>query len=408
MYPLSYLLTRGKWIRLNRYAIKITHFPMLLIIFLFERLYLRPRSFVPNDLLLTRTQSIETIRGELPAIALGKQRSVSGAIFSKLRRDSQTFQRREQVLSQVFSTTQHARRLQGYGSNARHQPRVDDWFKKLPDRFMSPGGNITSNDNTPDQTRARNSYFGTSIHQRISNADNGIYRRTAPIRTSMRNPSGRLVSGVSSRNTVQSDPEDSIPFEAGISRELRKRQRPSFTSTNIAHKLEEEDAEYDQAVEVDADAEHSDEDTSARTITAMSSTNTTPCHRRNESQQTVRKLDMRGRPNESTISSLMKPKAIAPKNIRQNANYSMRSRKDFDEPLGGVPSSLATQLAAHGGGGEALDDDVLSRLLVSRIERIESSVNTRIENVERLLGQLTAELRKSRKAEGPGADTPLI
>ncbi|ODQ52141.1 hypothetical protein SAICODRAFT_26201 [Saitoella complicata NRRL Y-17804] len=111
--PLALFMSRYRFIRMNRLLIKVTHFPILLTIYLNERFYLRPQAFDLKDLMLSRTRSIETLTNgfeesqQRARRGLGNRQSrvFSGMskVVGRLRKGSMGgVQEREDLLREVF------------------------------------------------------------------------------------------------------------------------------------------------------------------------------------------------------------------------------------------------------------------------------------------------------------------
>ncbi|BFZ58953.1 hypothetical protein PYCC9005_006021 [Savitreella phatthalungensis] len=147
--PLIFIMPRESWIRLNRYFIKVLHFPALAAIYLYERFYLRPRAFVPADLLLTRSVSIETMQNGGIDITTGHRQPSTG-FFSRRRESDAAQQFSQSVLQQVFAGNTSRRQQKpgmadffansghGIASVRRngppkhaHDPRTDDWVNQV-------------------------------------------------------------------------------------------------------------------------------------------------------------------------------------------------------------------------------------------------------------------------------------
>lgn len=386
--PLALVMPRPKWIRLNRYFIKFTHFPMLAAIYLFERFYLRPRAFVPQDLLLANAASSETLR--LPHSVEGG-RTLSGHFFGRrLRRGSDAQARSsEEVLQQVFNNTQHARRQQGYGAyTARKDPpggkRTNDWVTRLPEEVFSPGGQQTPSDGTPEQLR-KTSYFDgkrPALSKRSATAA-GLTTRWTPSTTIKERPistGSRLTSG------AHSDPEDFASMlgspKSPAAIKFAPQRRPTMDST-IDPELRAKDIDSgDDEMDEDAIAEESNAETETE-IEKPTPRVESPFKQARENRSTARV------PRTTDLAR------SAPRPIR--VRQPPRRRDSGDVPTN-LSSSLATQLAAHGGTGG--DDELLQRMLLNRIEGIESAMkggNSRIERMEGMISQLLQELKRSSK-----------
>ncbi|KAL8657574.1 MAG: hypothetical protein Q9226_001784 [Calogaya cf. arnoldii] len=95
--PLRFVLPFRKFVRINRTAIKVTHFPILFLIYAYEKLVLRRQTFDSTDLVMQRGR---TRNMEAPATGLqlfspnhGRLREPSVATFHKDRALAEVFRR---------------------------------------------------------------------------------------------------------------------------------------------------------------------------------------------------------------------------------------------------------------------------------------------------------------------------
>jgi Ion transport protein len=128
--PLRFCMPFRTFVYLNRTMIKATHFPILLGIFIYERLILSPRASEPTDLIEQRGRQTD-----VPAFSLPQ-----GALFSpgaRLREPSVVTYHKEQVLNEVFRR-QHSnsRGRVHYGDDGSKQDRfktaaVRNWMHNM-------------------------------------------------------------------------------------------------------------------------------------------------------------------------------------------------------------------------------------------------------------------------------------
>lgn len=446
--PLVLVMPRAKWIRLNRYFIKFTHFPMLLSIYLFERFYLRPRAFVPQDLLLNKPASNEALR--LPLVTEGG-RSISGHFFGrKIRKGSDVQQRdSEEALQQVFNKTQHARRQLGYGTvkptpahNQAGGKRTNDWVERLPDSVFSPADTQrvpqTPSDGTPEQVRKSGGYFDLGPTQRPPNkrsatAAGNLNSRWLPstaIRERPYSSGSRVTSG------AQSDPEDfqsmvGSPLSPGLKFSRNRGQRRPTMESTVDPELRAKDIDSgDDEMDEGAIAEETDGDeteteapgvihSGARADSAGTLKAPTYASPGRPSRQTPQGSKSRASGRRTNDQANSTSRAInlptytrsidatlrnvaqsAPRSIRQPKNY---KRRESGDVLPDLSSSLATQLAAHNrhNGGDD-EDGFLQRMLLGRVDGIEGAMkggNERIERIEGILSELVQEMKRARKQQ---------
>ncbi|KAI9679403.1 MAG: hypothetical protein M1817_005425 [Caeruleum heppii] len=94
--PLRYFMSFRRFVRLNRHVIKVTHFPVLLAIYLYERVILRHVAVEPTDLIDARGRFRDRL-------ALPHRASVN--LFSpqsRMRQESVLGFRKDQALDEVF------------------------------------------------------------------------------------------------------------------------------------------------------------------------------------------------------------------------------------------------------------------------------------------------------------------
>lgn len=413
--PLALVMPRPRWIRLNRYFIKFTHFPMLAAIYTFERFYLRPRAFVPQDLLLARTVSLDPTRGA----SLGDGiRSISGNFFGRRnRRGSEVYQKNsEEVLQQVFNNTHHARRQQGYGTMrpGLHSQlggrRTNDWVTHLPENPFSPGD---MSDGSPEQAR-KISYFDGGPPRRPKarkTATSGMLPRKYP-GTVQKDQRAPPISRLNSASGAKSDPEDfsiqGSPKSPNIKFVTPARNRSSRRATeestiDPANRAIDFDSGDD---EMDEHAIHEESDDSEREVdrpvsgelqdgTTMKKQhiNTSSLAKARQGANLADPWTSKGRPQAGQRTESKNTARSVPKTIRPPKD-SGRSRGNEDMP--NYSSSLATQLAAQDGD----QSDLLSRIVMSRVDGIESVVkggHERIRKLEESVTELVRELRRARQ-----------
>lgn len=138
LHPLRYLVPFKKFIRINRLAVKITHFPILLVIFLYERQLLQNSILRENE----RLGQEQTPRPATLA-AMQKPRDTDTAeptIFSPVarrlrRRESMGSQMQAKVLEEVFRKP--FRPLTATTAGEAEGNDVDSWMNGVADATPS-------------------------------------------------------------------------------------------------------------------------------------------------------------------------------------------------------------------------------------------------------------------------------
>ncbi|QSL66709.1 hypothetical protein MERGE_001093 [Pneumocystis wakefieldiae] len=138
IYPLVYILSKQSYMKLNWYVIKITHFPILFTIFLYERFCLGQKTFDTTELGLSRTKSIDTIDNDYFGAFVKESRVPSSMLKRKCRRDSLAVQMRNQLLDQVFKIPYNSLKnnKKSYSKNSIGDYTIDKWL-------MSPSRTFT-------------------------------------------------------------------------------------------------------------------------------------------------------------------------------------------------------------------------------------------------------------------------
>ncbi|EMR11251.1 hypothetical protein PNEG_00282 [Pneumocystis murina B123] len=130
IYPLVYILSKQSYMKLNWYVIKITHFPILFTIFLYERFCLRQKTFSTTELGLSRAKSIDTIDNDYFGTFVKENRAASAVLKRKSRCDSLAVQMRDQLLDHVFKIPYNTFKNNGknYSKNSIGDYTIDKWL----------------------------------------------------------------------------------------------------------------------------------------------------------------------------------------------------------------------------------------------------------------------------------------
>ncbi|KAI5805018.1 cation channel family transporter [Geopyxis carbonaria] len=129
LHPLRYFLPFRKYVRVNRQIVKITHFPILLIIYLYESTILRGSIFTPGDVI---TNQKPVPRDTIAAMRKSEEDTglLSPVVRRRLRRDSVGSRRQERVLEEVF-------RKPYLGATARMSVKGDDQEGQVVNTWMN-------------------------------------------------------------------------------------------------------------------------------------------------------------------------------------------------------------------------------------------------------------------------------
>lgn len=142
LMPLRYCMPLRQFVWLNRTVIKVTHFPVLFCIYLYERLWLAPTMFEPTDLIENPTR--------------GRERNLSFAdpsnrtVFSpnvRVREESVAGFHKDRALEEVFRRMPEPATLRTQRRNERHkaQTAIRNWM----DQHVAEDGEGGSATNWP-------------------------------------------------------------------------------------------------------------------------------------------------------------------------------------------------------------------------------------------------------------------
>ena len=130
--PLRYMVPFRRYVKINRTVIKVTHFPVLFAIYLYERIFLRGAAFEPTDLVENRDQ------GQQKAAALGfDDPKKAFSLFSptnRLRAGSVASFHKDQALDEVFRRPYRDTSRQGGRQLSERRKTthvVDNWMQGM-------------------------------------------------------------------------------------------------------------------------------------------------------------------------------------------------------------------------------------------------------------------------------------
>jgi hypothetical protein len=127
LIPLRYCMPLKQFVWLNRTIIKVTHFPLLLCIYLYERFWLAPSMFEPTDLVENHGRSRRRA-----TISFGDVANRT-AIFSpniRMREESVSGFQKDRALEEVFRRVPDSATLRTQRRNERHkaQNAIRNWM----------------------------------------------------------------------------------------------------------------------------------------------------------------------------------------------------------------------------------------------------------------------------------------
>lgn len=195
--PLRYLMPFRQFVKLNRYVIKITHFPLLFSIYAYEQLFLARSVYEPTDLIENRGR--------------GRNRTISfmdpnrGGIFSpsiRIHQESVAGFQKDRALDEVFRLTPRGHLRSTMKSQERRSSAVNHWMDQHDDTASPP----------PEQDR--------SILDRLERKKQASRQATASI--IRRDRLSRQLSGTRSAG---SDPGDFLSVGRGPPRDFEYHHR---------------------------------------------------------------------------------------------------------------------------------------------------------------------------------------
>lgn len=219
--PLRFLIPFRQFVRLNRTVIKVTHFPILYIIYVYESTILQKTSFEPTDLVEQRGRP----GTEGPFFeARGGNLSLFSPRQHRLREHSVATLRKDRALDEVFRRPFRDTMIRNIEkSNERRKTSnvVNSWMQNMgPDGTASPP--VEQDRAIVDRLEAR----------RLAHRQSHLHL-PRPRRESMRNFTEATMS-------VMSDPED-----FGGTWATHRRKKYDLPSSNLNHLAEQTDADGD-------------------------------------------------------------------------------------------------------------------------------------------------------------------
>jgi hypothetical protein len=189
LIPVKYTMPFKKFLRMNRWVIKLTHIPILFTIFTYERLLLSNLAYAPTDLVERRGR--QGLVEPVPAFSV---RGPADMFSPRLREPSVTTFHKDRALEEVFRRPYRDSSIQApsqYPTGRRNSSNVvSDWMKRMGD----------DDEQQPPQEDTR------SVLDRLEsrNANKPYLRRTKTVGQSRRR------HPLASTRTVASDPDELV------------------------------------------------------------------------------------------------------------------------------------------------------------------------------------------------------
>ena len=220
--PLRYIIPFRPFVRLNRTVIKVTHFPVLFIIYAYERIILQGAAFEPTDLIENRGRPGARVKGsEGPGAGL----NLISPRAHRLREPSVATANKDRALAEVFR--QPYRGNTGRRTQKSHERRnvVNNWMSEMgPNGTASPP--VEQDRSVVDRLEAR----------RLA------HRRSLALM--LRRQGGRGRSFTEATMSAVSDPEEFV--SGGVTRRPLHRHESSDLPTMSMNDLPEQtDADGD-------------------------------------------------------------------------------------------------------------------------------------------------------------------
>ncbi|ROW16657.1 hypothetical protein VPNG_01700 [Cytospora leucostoma] len=153
--PLRYFMPLRHFVWLNRTIIKITHFPLLLCIFLYEKYILSPSMFEPTD--FVDNPGLGRVR------ALSINPTGRSALFSptiRIREESVAGFQQDRALEEVFRRTPASLRTHRMDERKRTHNAVRNWMDQNEAIPESPNNNYSTIDSRAQQEWGRKLSLG--------------------------------------------------------------------------------------------------------------------------------------------------------------------------------------------------------------------------------------------------------
>ncbi|KAK3487787.1 uncharacterized protein B0T23DRAFT_214339 [Neurospora hispaniola] len=166
--PLRFLMPMRQFVWLNRTVIKATHFPLLLIIFIYERFILAPSMYEPTDLVENPGRS----RHRAVSIVDPASRTALFSPSLRIREESLVGFQKDRALEEVFRRAPDSATIRTQRRNERRktQNAIRTWMDQQDGTFTSPH-DYGAVDNRPAQDWQRRMSMVREQPKRFSGHD---------------------------------------------------------------------------------------------------------------------------------------------------------------------------------------------------------------------------------------------
>jgi hypothetical protein len=232
LIPIKYTMPFKKFLRMNRLVIKLTHIPILFIIFVYERLLLSNLAYGPTDLVEQRGR-----QGSVDPVPAFSLRGPVDLFSPRLREPSVATFHKDRALEEVFRRPYRDSSIQApsqYPTGRRKSSNVvSDWMKKMEndDEQQSPQEDTRS---VLDRLEGRN---GSRPYLRRTKTA-GMTRRKHPL---------------AATRAIMSDPDETT---VNFTRPIVEEEEPDMDIEEVP-----------QQTDADADGEDEDDHASSAQIT---------------------------------------------------------------------------------------------------------------------------------------------
>ncbi|KAL9607743.1 MAG: hypothetical protein Q9167_007373 [Letrouitia subvulpina] len=214
--PLRFLVPFRQFVRINRTVIKVTHFPILLAVYVYERIILRGASFEPSELIEPRGRT-QTKDGRLFAAGL----SLFSPKVNRLREPSVATFQKDRALAEVFRRPfrdNTVRNTQRSMDQRKTSNVVTHWMHGMgPNGTASPP--LEQDRSVVDRLEAR----------KLAHSRSQLLQR--------RRQTGRSRDVTAATLSVMSDPEEFFATSAleNISHHRENSELPSMSVSDMPH-----------------------------------------------------------------------------------------------------------------------------------------------------------------------------
>ena len=221
--PLRFIMPFRQFVRLNRTVIKVTHFPILFIIYTYERMFLRGATIEPTDLVEQRGRPPTKFDGPSAALRLFSPRQ------HRLREPSVATFQKDRALDEVFRRPFKGNTLRG--TQKSHERRKTS---NVVNTWMSTMGPHGISANPPDEQ-------DRSVLEKLEARRLAHRQSLLDIRRRQTRPTRDITQATMS---IASDPEEFSTTDY-LSRGLHGRENSDLPSMSIDDLPQQTDADGD-------------------------------------------------------------------------------------------------------------------------------------------------------------------